>query len=534
MHWGNLIVLTLGGLSLFLFGMNVMIEGLKSAAGTHMKTFLQRMTKNRFTSLLAGTSITAIIQSSSVTTVLAVGFVSAGLLSFNSTLGIILGANIGTTVTAQIIAFKITKAAYFFVAFGYLLSVLISKQQIRDIGSIFLGLGLVFLGMNLMSEATGPLKSYEPFIGLMKGLDNYLVGIAIGLVFTAVVQSSSATTGVVIVMASQGLIGTGAGIAIILGANIGTCVTAVLSALGKPRDALRVAAAHVLFNVLGVVLWFAFIGQLESLVEWISPNDNARQIANAHTIFNLGNSLVFIWLVHPFSRLILFLIPPDKKSHEKLFPELHSFYLENNAIAIELAKKSIAKLGEKLMVILKKADEVALKGTEKELALLRHRDEQIDRGQTEILQFLQKIQGQKLSEKEVVQIENLIEAVNILESAADLITTDLVEASEHRIENRFYPSEETILKLTEVYELAESGFLEALRNFQQNHVHRELQVSKEVFKKKYLQVRSHLMQRLTSEDENRIAIFRFETEMLEVTRRLHALARRLNRKNTQN
>jgi len=293
MNWGMLVILVLGGLAIFLHGMNVMTEALKSAAGSRMKLFLHRMTRNRWTSLLAGTGITAATQSSSVTTVLAVGFVSAGLLTFQSTLGLLLGANIGSTITAQIIAFKITNAAWIMVAFGFLLSVVSNKKAIKDSGNIVLGLGLVFLGMNLMAEATEPLKTYEPFVRLIQGLDNYLWGILIGLCFTAIVQSSAATTGIVIILASQGLIGVNEGIAIVLGANIGTCVTAVLAALGKPRAAMRVAVSHVLFNVLGVGVWYFFIDDRAQLVELITGADKARQIANAHTIINVGITAFF-------------------------------------------------------------------------------------------------------------------------------------------------------------------------------------------------------------------------------------------------
>ena len=200
MNWGMLVILVLGGLAIFLHGLNVMTGALKSATGNRMKFFLKRMTKNRWTSLLAGTGITAATQSSSVTTVLAVGFVSAGLLTFQSTLGLILGANIGSTITAQIIAFKITNAAWIMVAFGFLLSVASNKKAFKDSGNIILGLGLVFLGMNLMAGATEPLKTYGPFIDLMKGWNINLWGILIGLVFTAVVQSSAATTGIVIII----------------------------------------------------------------------------------------------------------------------------------------------------------------------------------------------------------------------------------------------------------------------------------------------------------------------------------------------
>ena len=530
MNWLTLTILLLGGLAVFLHGMTLMTDGLKEAAGTRMKTLLQRMTRNRWTSLLAGTTITAIIQSSSVTTVLAVGFVSAGLLTFQSTLGVILGANIGTTITAQIIAFKITKAAWIMVAFGYLFTVIFSKKSYKDIGTIILGLGLVFLGMNVMSEATTPLKTYAPFIELMEGLDNHFLGILIGLVFTAAVQSSSATTGVVIVLASQGLIRVDGGIALILGANIGTCVTAVLSALGKPRDAMRVAVSHVFFNVAGVVLWFGFISQLTEIVVWISPASNARQIANAHTLFNVTNTLLFIWLVHPVSKLVLWLVPEQKKESKALFPELHSFYLENTSIALELSKQAISKLGIRTLRIIDKGLNITLSGSSVELSSLRKKDVSVDRGQAEILGFLQKIQREKISAKEVKELERQIEAVNVLETAADIITTHLVEAAEHRIEMNLESSQLTVEKLTLLYKIAEKAFARALDEFHQNSVVNDQKMSKEIFKEKLQEVRSYLALRLAVTDENRIAIYRFESEILEAVRRLHSLARRLERK----
>lgn len=530
MNWWTLTILLLGGLALFLHGMTVMTDGLKAAAGSRMKLFLKAMTRNRWTSLLAGTGITAVIQSSSVTTVLAVGFVSAGLLSFQSTLGLILGANLGTTITAQIIAFKIVKASWVMVAFGFLFSIIFAKKSFKDIGTIILGLGLVFLGMNVMSDATSPLKTYEPFIQLMKGLDNYLWGILIGTVFTAAIQSSSATTGVVIVLASQGLIGTETGIAIIFGANIGTCVTALLSAFGKPRAAMRVAFSHVFFNVVGVLLWYAFIGQLTAIVEWISQADQARQIANAHTIFNIGNTVIFIWLVNPVSKLILWLLPERRREKEKLFPELHSYYLESSSMALDLSNNAIVKLGNHTMQIIEKGLNVALSGTTTQLFSLRKEDERIDKGHAELLLFLQQIQSVKLSKKESIQLERQIEAVNILESAADLITTNLVEAAEHRIEIGFEVSMYTLQKLTDLYNIAVDSFSFSLKKIGESEMKRPEQYSKIQFKDQFQQVRSYLMQRLSETGESRIPIYRFESEVLESVRRLHALARRLQRK----
>ncbi len=530
MNWILITILLLGGLALFLHGMNVMTEGLKAAAGSRMKSFLKGMTRNRWTSLSAGAGITAVIQSSSVTTVLAVGFVSAGLLSFQSTLGLILGANLGTTITAQIIAFKITSASWLMIAFGYLFSVAFEKKSYKHFGTIILGLGLVFLGMNVMSEATAPLKSFDPFIDVMKGLDNYFLGILLGTVFTAAVQSSSATTGVVIVLASQGLVGVEAGIAIIFGANIGTCVTAVLSALGKPRAAMRVAISHVFINVAGVLIWFAFIRQLADVVETLSAGSQARQIANAHTIFNLANTLVFIWFVHPVSRLVLWMVPEKKKDTKQLFPELHSYYLEDISMAIDLANGAIYKLGKKSLQLMGSGLYVALSGKATQLTQLRRNDELIDHGHREILGFLQQIQGSSLSKKETKRLEKQIEAVNVLESAADLITTNLVEAAEHRIKNEFEVSEITIQKLTDLYAIAVNAFDLGLKSFSGQAVEEEEALLKSVFKEQFQEVRTHLTKRLAETDEMRISIYRFESEVLEAIRHLHALARRLKRK----
>ncbi|WP_321344900.1 Na/Pi cotransporter family protein [uncultured Draconibacterium sp.] len=529
MNFTAQIILLLGGLALFLHGMNVMTDGLKAAAGSRMKSFLKGMTRNRWTSLVAGTGITAVIQSSSVTTVLAVGFVSAGLITFQSTLGIILGANLGTTITAQIIAFKITKASWLMIAAGFLASFLFKKPTIKNVGTILLGLGLVFLGMNVMSEATTPLKSYQPFIELMSGLDNYLYAILMGALFTALVQSSSATTGVVIILSMQGLLGIEAAIALILGANVGTCVTAVLSALGKPQDAMRVAVSHIFINVAGVLIWYAFIGQLANMVEFISA-DSARQVANAHTIFNAANTLLFIWFVKPLAKLVTWLVPEKKKAISKVFPELNDYYLEDIDIALELAQNSISKLGEKAFEIIRAGIPIALTGEEYQLIELRDKDILIDKGHAEILNFMQSIQSREISKEQTYILEQQIEAVNVLETAADMVTTTLVEAAEHRIEKRFKVSDVTIDKITTLHNMALNAFENALLEYQLIKKSETIDLHKDRFKQELQDLRLHLVERLSETETNRIEIYRFESEVLEGIRRLHALARRLKRK----
>ena len=221
--------------------MDQMADALKAVAGERMKTILARLTANRFMGAITGAFVTAVIQSSSVTTVLVVGFITAGLMSMAQSIGIIMGANIGTTITAQIIAFKVTEAALLMIAVGFTLLFTSKQEQIRHYGSILMGLGLVFFGMSVMSDAMAPLRTYPPFLELMTRMDNPLIGILTAALFTALVQSSSATTGIIIVMASQGFISLQAGIALAMGANIGTCVTAMLASIGKPREAVRAA-----------------------------------------------------------------------------------------------------------------------------------------------------------------------------------------------------------------------------------------------------------------------------------------------------
>jgi len=243
-----------GGLAIFLYGMDKMADALKMVAGDRMRDILGRLTTNRFMGVLTGAGVTAVIQSSSVTTVMLVSFVAADLMSLTQAIGVIFGANIGTTITAQIIAFKVTKWALLLVAVGFVMEFVGKKEKIRTYGSLIMGLGLIFFGLAVMSAGMKPLRTYEPFIDLMQNVSNPAVGILIALIFTALVQSSSATTDVIIALATQGLITLEAGIALAFGANIGTCVTAGLAAIGKPREAVRVAVAHVTFNIAGVLL----------------------------------------------------------------------------------------------------------------------------------------------------------------------------------------------------------------------------------------------------------------------------------------
>lgn len=350
-HWGMLLIGLLGGLALFLYGMAKMSEGMKKTAGNRMRDIIHAITKNRFMALIIGAFVTMVVQSSSATTVMLVSFVQAGLMTFTQSLGVILGADIGTTVTTQLIAFNFDDYALLIIAIGFGMHLITGKEKIKNIGEIVLGFGILFYGMKLMSDTMAPLRDYPLFIETMGRLKAPLMGLIAGTIFTGLIQSSAATAGIVIVLAQQGLITLETGIPIILGANIGTCVTAGLASINTSREAKRVAFAHVCFKILGVLIFIFWVPGFADLVRYISErfeSDVARQIANAHTIFNVSLALFFLPFITFFSKTMIKILPIDAK---KRVIELKSKYLDEKnitspAMAIELARRELSYMAQ--------------------------------------------------------------------------------------------------------------------------------------------------------------------------------------------
>lgn len=437
--WGKLVSSLLGGLALFLYGMEQMADGLKAAAGSRVKDILARFTSNRVKGAITGALVTAVIQSSSVTTVLTVGFVSAGIMSLTQSVGIILGANVGSTLTAQIVAFKVEDAALGMIAVGFLLLFVSKRDPIKQLGNIIMGLGLVFFGMGVMSEAMNPLRSYPPFIDLMAGMTNPALGILAGAAFTALVQSSSATTGVTIALASQGLITLPAGIALIFGANIGTCVTAMLATIGKSREARQVATVHVLFNVLGVLLWLAFIPQLAEWVTELSPTaedlkgterlarEVPRQVANAHAVFNLTNTVLLLPFATLLATIARKLVPLEKKApDETVARHLDRSAFEIPSVALSNARHETARFAELVLEMMNRffarepGDDPTLQSD------LESMEKTSNALEGEILQYLSELNAEDFTQKESRSHYALLIATDTLESMADIISRDLL------------------------------------------------------------------------------------------------------------
>lgn len=434
-----------GGLALFLFGMDLMTNALKRAAGDHMKDLLGKFTKNRFVGVAMGAIVTAIVNSSSVTTVILVGFISAGLMSMAQSVSVIMGANIGSTMTAQILAFNVSQFALPMVTLGFLLSFLSKREIWREYGRILLGMGLVFYGMGVMSTAMSPLRSYVPFIDFIATLSHPVSAALVGAAFTAVIQSSAATTGIVIVLAGQGLIGLETAIAVALGANIGTCATAGLAVIGKPREAVRAAVVHVLFNVAGVAIWIALIPELASLVREISPGalDDAaagapRQVANAHTIFNIANTLIFVGFTPQIARLVEWMIPDRPlTTEEALAPKfLDDNLLTTPSMALENARHEIGRLGAYVHDMLLRAPSAALGDSRKELDDLEALDRPVDRLHRAIVAYLGRVSLASLSTEQSRVLMQLVEIANDLEHVADRVASDIVTSARKRLDER--------------------------------------------------------------------------------------------------
>ena len=286
----------LGGLALFLYGMQMMSSGLEAAAGNKMKQILEKLTANRFLGVLVGAVITAVIQSSSATTVMAVGFVNSGMMTLNQAVWIIMGANIGTTITGQLIALDIGAIAPLIAFIGVAMVVFTKKEKLHYIGSIFAGLGVLFIGMDMMSAAMKPLANSEEFVSLLTKFENPVLGILAGLVFTAIIQSSSASVGILQALASSGVIGLSNAAFVLFGQNIGTCVTAFLASIGTSRNAKRTTVIHISFNIIGTILFttLCLVTPLIAFVESWTPENPSAQIANLHTTFNIVTTLVLI------------------------------------------------------------------------------------------------------------------------------------------------------------------------------------------------------------------------------------------------
>ena len=341
----------LGGLALFLYGMQMMSGGLEAAAGNKMKQILERLTANRFLGVVVGALITAVIQSSSATTVMVVGFVNSGMMTLQQAVWIIMGANIGTTITGQLIALDVGMMAPLFAFFGVSMVVFLKNPKAHHYGEIIAGLGVLFIGMGMMSDAMKPLREVPEFVNLMTRFSNPVIGIGVGALFTAVIQSSSASVGILQSLASNGLIGLGDAVFVLFGQNIGTCITAVLAAIGTSKNAKRTTIIHLTFNVIGTTIFtiVCLLFPLTTLVESFTPGNVPAQIANMHTLFNIVTTLLLLPVGQYLAKFAEKIMPDSKleAQEESILAFTNDEFMRNN-LQLGFSAVYLKKLGEEI------------------------------------------------------------------------------------------------------------------------------------------------------------------------------------------
>ncbi|MCG8583993.1 MAG: Na/Pi cotransporter family protein, partial [Pirellulales bacterium] len=538
----GIVIGLLGGLGLFLYGMHKMSDGLKAVAGNGMKTLLAKLTTNRFMAAITGAVVTAVLQSSSITTVLVIGFVSAGLMTLSQTIGVIMGANLGTTITAQMLAFNITELAWAMVALGFAGWSFSKTDNARNVGTMLMGFGMLFIGMAQMGDATGPLRTFEPFIEVMSQMDNVLLAILIGAVFTALVQSSSATIGIVIMLASQGYLSLPAGISLAIGAKIGTCVTAILAGLGKPARARQVGLVHVMFNVLGALLWLPFIDQLAAIAQAISPvsdhlqgverlaADTPRQVANAITVFAAVNLCVMIWFTGPIAKLVQWMVP-ERPEEEQVRAEpkyLDESYLGTPSLGLDQVRMELGHMGDYVLKMMHEAPVAIVEGSEDDLRRVEEMDDDVDVLYAAILEYVRSLARSELTTTEADNLEDWLSVADHLESTADLIETNLVEQGRRRLNKQLNFSEQTREVIAPLYEAVAGAMEDALQAVKDKDAHlaRQIVARKSEIQELADRASAQLSQRLLADEPDRVAVFRVESDIISQLNRLFYFARR--------
>lgn len=419
----------LGGLALFLYGMQMMSNGLEAAAGNKMKQILEKLTANRFLGVLVGAGITAVIQSSSATTVMVVGFVNSGMMTLQQAVWIIMGANIGTTITGQLIALDVGAFAPLFAFCGVALIVFVKKQKIHHYGLIVAGLGILFIGMEMMSSAMMPLRESEAFVSLMTKFSNPVLGILAGMVFTAIIQSSSASVGILQALASSGLIGLSNAVFVLFGQNIGTCITAILAAIGTNRNAKRTTVIHLLFNIIGTTIFtiVCILTPLTAVIENFTPGNVAAQIANMHTLFNVVTTLLLLPFGTYLAKLAVKILPEKKEEMEGV---MHMEFIRPmetkrdtqiglSAIALTGIKNELHRMISMAKENVDKSFACVKEGKQELLEEVREREEYIDFLNKEISKYISKVLVNESNPRDSQYISALFKVCGNVERIGD-------------------------------------------------------------------------------------------------------------------
>ncbi len=510
-----------------------------------MRDVLAKLTTNRIAGALTGAFVTGVLNSSTVTTLLVVGFISAGLMTLTQSVGVIMGANIGSTVTAQLLAFDLAAYSLGPVALGFFMVFSAKRDKVKHYGMMIMGIGLVFYGMGLMGDAMTPLRSFAPFLEILEGLERPAAGIIAGALFTAIVQSSAATVGIAIAMASEGLLALPAGIALALGANIGTAVTTGLMGFlsSKSTEALQASVVHVLFNVVGVLVWLPLIWLLVDIAIWVSPSspeltgsvkaasEVPRQIANANTLFNVINTVLFIGFAALFARMAKWLVR-ERAPREGVIIEpefLNDAALAVPAVAFQQVRLEFGRLGEIALGMMRDVVPALKDQDVNKLQDIARRDDEIDVLEEEILKYLGRIHKSNLTDEESTEFGALMRATDNLESLADVIETDIVALAHKAAGSMAAQSAETRAMLLDLHATATESLEHAVRAVRDNdqRAAESVMMMKDRIREQAETLLERKAARLASDDSDSLERVRLEMSFVDQMRRIYTLAKRI-------
>lgn len=484
----------LGGLAVFIFGMNMMSECLQKAAGEKMKKILALLTRNPILGVLAGALTTAVLQSSSATTVMAIGFVSAGLMSLPQAISIILGANIGTTMTAQIIAFKISDYIYIIIFLGFIVAMLAKSEKVKNIGQTIFAFGLLFLGIETMGDVMKPLASSPVFVDLIGKVSHIpVLGVLVGTLMTLVVQSSSATIAVLQNFAAQAgpdgvtsIIGLAGAIPVLLGDNIGTTITALLASIGQPKDAKRTAAAHCIFNISGCLIFIWFVKPFARLIQWISPKGPeidviSRQIANAHTTFNIVMTILWVPLIWLLVKIVMKIIPDGKKGTVDVAKPvfLDDKIINQPVAALRLVTREVIRCSKMVQDMLLGLASAAKKKEQKDIADIAERGRAVHNLQENIMDYLSNLFASGvLTEEQAGQTAGLMCVLGDVDRLGT-VTAEMSASVQDMLDKKSNYSEEAVSDLARSLNVITKIYEQALQMLETGEMDEALQMEKE-------------------------------------------------------
>ncbi len=490
-NWVTMLVVgLLGGLALFLMGIKLMSSGFKHSAGERIRFILGKLSKNRFYATGFGAFITMVTQSSSATVVMLMGFVQSGLIRFSQTIGMIFGAAIGTTITVQLISFRIADYSLLIVALGFLFNTYSKRESLRFTGEALLGFGILFYGMHIMGEAMSPLRTYDPFVDLLATLKQPILGILAGALFTALIQSSAAFIGIMLTLASQGLISLEASVPLMMGANLGTSVTGIIAGIDANRESQKVAMGYTMFKFIGILLLAGFISPFVDLVRYFTPDifseelgiatNLPRQVANAHTIFNVLITLAVLPFTNLYAKLIDYILPPlpEKKSKYSV-KYLDQSLISTPSVALKVAKQEVMGLCD---IVQEMVDEIIVPFISRDktpLTRIDDREHNVDYLRDQINQYILKITKQDTTDRETQEAFQVMYAVKELEQIADLVSKNLTERAKWWLQSGYEFSPEGKMELREFHLLTQKQLKRAIAVFTELN----LEKTKKAFKK---------------------------------------------------